>query len=316
MDDAVEPPAASGPRGVAAPTGSFGAKSHGLRFARRSGSAGRLMTRPFATLVWRDRMLQPGGQLSPMLNKVPEVTIYFWIIKILATTVGETGADLLSTRMNLGLTITSYAMSAVFIVALIVQLRARRYVPPIYWVTVVLISVVGTLISDNLVDGMGISLVTTSIAFGIILAAVFAAWYANEKTLSIHSIFTTRRELFYWAAILFTFAMGTSVGDLLAEKMDLGYGQATLVFAAMIGLVALLRFVLKMNAILAFWIAYILTRPLGASMGDLLAKPVIAGGLGWGTITTSLIFLAAILALVAYLTISRSDRIGHASAQA
>ncbi len=261
-------------------------------------------------------MLQPGGQLSPMLNKVPEVTIYFWIIKILATTVGETGADLLSTRMNLGLTITSYAMSAVFIVALIVQLRARRYVPPIYWVTVVLISVVGTLISDNLVDGMGISLVTTSIAFGIILAAVFAAWYANEKTLSIHSIFTTRRELFYWAAILFTFAMGTSVGDLLAEKMDLGYGQATLVFAAMIGLVALLRFVLKMNAILAFWIAYILTRPLGASMGDLLAKPVIAGGLGWGTITTSLIFLAAILALVAYLTISRSDRIGHASAQA
>jgi uncharacterized membrane-anchored protein len=240
---------------------------------------------------------------------VPEVTIFFWIIKIMATTVGETAADLLSVRMNLGLTVTSSVMSAAFVAALVFQVKAKRYSPPLYWLTVVMISVVGTLVSDNLVDGMGVSLVTTSIAFAVILAIVFWLWNASEKTLSIHSITTRRRELFYWAAILFTFAMGTSVGDLLAEKLDLGYGQAALVFAAMIGLIAFLYRVAKMDAILSFWIAYILTRPLGASMGDLMAKPVIAGGWGLGTVETSLIFLGIILALVVYLTITRTDEI-------
>jgi uncharacterized membrane-anchored protein len=187
--------------------------------------------------------------------------------------------------------------------------------PPLYWITVVLISVVGTLISDNLVDGLGISLITTSVAFGVTLSAVFGLWYIGEKTLSIHTIFTTRRELFYWAAILFTFAMGTSVGDLIAERLDLGYGQATIVFAAMIGLVAFVHYVMKMDRILSFWLAYILTRPLGASMGDLLAKPAIAGGLGWGTVTTSLAFLVVILLLVVYLTISQSDRTAKAMAE-
>jgi uncharacterized membrane-anchored protein len=158
---------------------------------------------------------------------------------------------------------------------------------------------------------MGISLTTTSIAFGLILAVVFALWYRSERTLSIHTIFTTRRELFYWATILFTFAMGTSVGDLLAERLDLGYGQAAVVFAAMIGVVALLHYVAKMDAILSFWIAYILTRPLGASIGDFVAKPVIAGGLGWGTVTTSIVFLAVILLLVIYLSISKTDRISQ-----
>lgn len=249
------------------------------------------------------------GALSTLASKVPEITIYFWIIKIMATTVGETAADLLSVRLNLGLTITSYVMSAIFIAFLVFQVKSKNYTPPLYWMTVVLISVVGTLISDNLVDGMGISLITTSIAFGIILAIVFASWYLKEKTLSIHSIFTTRRELFYWAAILFTFAMGTSVGDLIAERLDLGYWQALLLFAAMIGIVGFLYYAQKVDAILAFWIAYILTRPLGASMGDWLAKPVIAGGLGWGTVTTSIVFLAVILMLVIYLTISKSDRL-------
>ena len=255
------------------------------------------------------------GELPRLLNRVPEVTIYFWIIKVMATTVGETASDLLSVRLNLGLTLTSYVMSAVFIAALILQLRAKRYVPALYWITVVLISVVGTLISDNLVDGMGISLTTTSFAFGLILAAVFALWYLSERTLSIHTIVTTRRELFYWAAILFTFAMGTSVGDLLAERLDLGYGQAAVVFAAMIAVVALLHYLAKMDAILSFWIAYILTRPLGASMGDYVAKPVIAGGLGWGTVTTSIVFLAVILLLVLYLSVSKTDRITRAIAE-
>lgn len=250
-----------------------------------------------------------------MLNKVPEVTVYFWIIKILATTVGETAADLLATELGLGLTVTSWIMTAVFVVALIVQLRAKRYIPTPYWLTVVLISVVGTLISDNLVDGMGVSLITTSIAFGLILAVVFTVWFLSERTLSIHSIFTRKRELFYWAAILFTFALGTSAGDLMAERFNLGYGPAAIVFATMIAVTfALYRFA-RMNAILAFWIAYILTRPLGASVGDFLAKPVIAGGLGWGTVHTSLLFLAAILGLVVFLTVSKADRIEQLQAE-
>ena len=244
-----------------------------------------------------------------LLNKVPEITIYFWIIKVLATTVGETAADLLATRLNFGLSVTSWIMSGIFIAALIWQMRTKAYMPTPYWLTVVLISVVGTLVSDNLVDGLGISLVTTSIVFALILAAVFAAWYSSEKTLSVHTIVTTRRESFYWAAILFTFAMGTSVGDLISETLNMGYGPTALVFAAMIGAVAFLHFGLKVNAIFAFWLAYILTRPLGASIGDYMAKPAIAGGLGWGTITTSLIFLAAILTFVVFLTITKTDRI-------
>jgi uncharacterized membrane-anchored protein len=260
--------------------------------------------------------MRGSGADGALLNKVPEVTIYFWIIKVMATTVGETAADLLSMRLNFGLSVTSYVMSAAFIIALMFQLAARRYRPPLYWITVVAISVVGTLISDNLVDGMGISLVTTSIVFAVILAAVFILWYACERTLSIHMIVARRRELLYWAAILFTFAMGTSVGDLLAERLDLGYGQAATVFCAMISGVAFLYYVLKLDGILCFWIAYILTRPLGASMGDLLAKPSIAGGLGWGTVTTSFVFLGVILALVAYLTLTRADEIGSEPAEA
>ena len=259
--------------------------------------------------------LQQPGAAGALLNKVPEVTVYFWVIKVMATTVGETAADLLSMRLDLGLTVTSWVMSAAFIVALLFQLATRRYRPPLYWITVVAISVVGTLISDNLVDGMGISLVTTSIVFGAILAVVFALWYAGERTLSIHTIVTRRRELFYWAAILFTFAMGTSVGDLMAERLDLGYGQAAIVFLVMIGSAAFLYYVLKLNSILCFWIAYILTRPLGASLGDLLAKPSIAGGLGWGTITTSIVFLGVILTLVLYLTLTRTDEIRPAQAK-
>ena len=251
-----------------------------------------------------------------MLNKVPQVTIWFWIVKIMATTVGETGADLLATNLKLGLTLTSWIMAAVFLAALVVQVRAIDYRPPLYWVTVVLISVVGTLISDNLVDGMGVSLVATSIAFAIILTVVFVAWFHSEQSLSIHTIVTRKRELFYWAAILFTFALGTSVGDLFAERMDLGYGQAALIFGAMIGVVAFLHFVVHLDEILCFWIAYVLTRPLGASMGDLLSKPVIAGGWGCGTVKTSLVFLAIILAVVTVLTLTKSDRITQASAGA
>ncbi len=257
-------------------------------------------------------MTEARGGVAPslgrrMLNKVPEVTLYFWIIKILCTTVGETAADFLNVQLNLGLTNTTYVMGALLIATLVVQFRARRYVPATYWLAVVLLSVVGTLITDNLTDNFGIALTTTTVIFAIALATTFAVWYASERTLSIHTIFTTRREGFYWLAILFTFALGTAAGDLTAERLNLGYPLSALMFAAIIAVVAVAHLRFKLNAVLAFWVAYILTRPLGASLGDYLSQPRADGGLGLGTIGTSALFLAAILGLVVYLTVTRRD---------
>jgi uncharacterized membrane-anchored protein len=244
-----------------------------------------------------------------MLNKVPEITLYFWIIKILCTTVGETAADLMNEELGLGLTNTTYIISAGLIAVLIVQFRSRQYIPSVYWLAVVLISIVGTLITDNLVDNLGVELQTTTIAFSAVLALIFAVWYWSERTLSVHTIVTTRREAFYWLAVLFTFALGTSAGDLFAEKLELGFLPSAGIFAGAIAVVAIAHFRFRLNAILSFWIAYILTRPLGASIGDYLSQPVEETGLGLGTITTSIIFLSAILALVVYLTISKRDLI-------
>lgn len=237
-----------------------------------------------------------------MLNKVPEVTLYFWIIKIMATTVGETAADFLNTKLNLGLTNTSILMAALLIAALVGQFRKDRYVPWIYWVAVVLISVVGTLITDNITDHWGVPLQFTTTIFAIALAITFALWFGVEKTLSIHTIYTTRRESFYWAAILFTFALGTAAGDLVAETLKLGYLYSAMAFGAGIALVTLAHLVFKLNAVLAFWVAYILTRPFGASFGDLLSQPASNGGLGLGTVGTSVLFLTVIFGLIVYMT--------------
>ena len=238
-----------------------------------------------------------------MLNKVPEVTVIFWVIKVLATTVGETAADFLNVDLGLGLTITSFIMAALLAIALVVQFRLRKYTPAVYWLAVVLISIVGTLITDNLTDNLGVPLWSTTVIFAVALAATFAIWARSEKTLSIHSIFTTRRETFYWLAVLFTFALGTAAGDLVAEGLQLGFLVALLVFAAAIAAITTAYFVFKLNAVLAFWIAYILTRPLGASTGDLLSQPLADGGLGLGTTGTSVLFLSVILTLVIVLTL-------------
>jgi uncharacterized membrane-anchored protein len=251
--------------------------------------------------------------LKQMLNKVPEVTIYFWIIKILCTTVGETAADFINEKLNLGLTGTSLIMSAVLLVILFFQFRARKYEPPIYWLAVVFISVVGTLITDNLTDNFGVSLVTTTIIFAIALTSTFLIWYRSERTLSIHSIFTTRRETFYWLAILFTFALGTAAGDLTAEKLNLGYPVSACLFAGLIAVVTVAYYYFKLNAVAAFWIAYILTRPLGASIGDYLSQARADGGLGIGATITSIIFLTTILGLVVYLTLTKKDEIKEGS---
>ncbi|HEY8319268.1 MAG TPA: hypothetical protein VIG76_10590 [Amnibacterium sp.] len=243
-----------------------------------------------------------------MLNKVPEVTVFFWVIKVLCTTVGETVADFLSTNLNWGLTGTTAFMGALLAIVLVLQFRSRQYQAAIYWLAVVLLSVVGTLITDNLTDNFGVPLITTTVLFSVVLAVVFAIWFAVERTLSIHSITTTRREAFYWLAILFTFALGTSAGDLAAEKLALGYLPSALIFAGAIAIIFAAHKLMKLNAILAFWLAYILTRPLGASLGDFLSQARTDGGLGLGTTATSGIFLAAILALVTYLSVTGHDR--------
>ena len=240
-------------------------------------------------------------RLSPMLNKVPEVTLIFWTIKILSTTVGETGADYLAVHVGLGANVTTACMASLLTVALMQQLRARRYVPWTYWLTVVLVSIVGTEITDLLTDKLEISLYVSTAAFACALAATFAIWYGVERTLSIRTIVSTRRELFYWAAILFTFALGTAAGDLATEALGLGFQLGVIVFGVMIAAIAIF-YSLAVNPVLTFWLAYILTRPLGASLGDLLSQPRNYGGVGLGTVHTSLAFLTVIIALVAWVT--------------
>ena len=248
----------------------------------------------------------------PMLNKVPEITIYFWIIKVLCTTVGETFADYLNVDLGFG-TYTLYFVGVLLVAALVVQFATKRYIAPAYWVAVVLISVFGTLITDKLTDDFGVALEITTAVFTVVLALVFYVWYSFERTLSIHTIFTVRREAFYWLAILFTFALGTAAGDLVAEKFNLGYLNSLILFAGIISVIAIAHFGLDVNAVVAFWAAYVITRPLGASIGDYLSQDTVDGGLGLGTDQTSFIFLLAILALVVYLVVTRVDETGHIS---
>ena len=241
-----------------------------------------------------------------VLNKVPEVTIFFWIIKVLCTTVGESAADFLNVNLNWGLTATSIVTGVLFAVVLAVQMSLGRYVATVYWLTVVLVSVFGTLVTDNLTDNLGVPLETSTIVFSALLALVFLAWYISERTLSIHSIFTRRREAFYWLAILVTFALGTAAGDLVSEGLGVGYLGTGLLCAGLIAAMTI-AWRLGLDAVLAFWLAYILTRPLGASLGDFLTQPTTNGGLGLGVTVTSAIFFAAIASTIIYLSVRKPD---------
>ncbi|HTH39826.1 MAG TPA: hypothetical protein VL968_03485 [Rhodocyclaceae bacterium] len=238
------------------------------------------------------------GEATRWLNKVPEVTLSFWIIKILSTTVGETGADFLAVNAGWGQTVTRTVMGILLAVALSMQLRTRRYTPWVYWLAVVLISVVGTQITDLLTDDLGVSLYASTAAFSVALALIFVVWYRIERTLSIHDISTRRRESFYWAAILCTFALGTAAGDLATEALGLGFTWGVVAFGA---LIASIYGIWRMggNATATFWIAYILTRPFGAAFGDLLTQAETYGGLGMGAMWTSALFLSLIVMLVA-----------------
>lgn len=242
-----------------------------------------------------------GFRARRMLNKVPEVTAIFWATKILSTTVGETGADYLAVHVGLGASLTAICMSGLLIAALLLQLSRRAYVPWIYWLTVVLVSIVGTQLTDLLTDKLEISLYISTAAFASALAATFAVWHGVERTLSIHSIVTPRRELFCWTAILFTFALGTAAGDLAIEALSLGFQLGVAAFGTLIAAV-MMAYYFGANPALTFWIAYILTRPLGASLGDLLSQSREYGGMGLGTIQTSIAFLTVIVGLVAWVT--------------
>ena len=242
-----------------------------------------------------------------MLNKVPEVTVYFWVIKVLCTTVGESFADYINETLGFGLTNTTLVFSAALIAVLVAQFRLRQYVPGVYWLAVVLISVVGTLLTDQLTDGQGVELWLSSAVFAVLLAVVFAVWYARERTLSIHTIVTTPRESFYWLTVLVTFALGTAAGDWTLELTGWSPGKSVLLPAGLIAAV-LVAWRLGAGPVLSFWLAYILTRPLGANIGDYLSSSSDDGGLGLGTFGTSLLFLGTILAVVIYLTVTRKDR--------
>ncbi|MFE9551971.1 hypothetical protein ACFYMW_04735 [Streptomyces sp. NPDC006692] len=250
------------------------------------------------------------GRLT--LNKVPEVTIWFWVIKVLCTTVGESFADWINTQLGVGLVNTAWIFTAVLVVALAVQLRLKRYVPFPYWLTVVVVSVTGTLYTDILTDQLNVPLWVSSAVFSVLLAVVFGTWWLRERTLSIHSVTTLPRESFYWLTVLVTFALGTATGDWTLELTGWSPGVSVLLPLGLIAAItALRRF--GANPVLSFWLAYILTRPLGANIGDWLASPKVAQnpgdptGLALGTFTTSLIFLGLILATVVYLTVTRTD---------
>ncbi len=250
------------------------------------------------------------------LSKVPEVTAYFWILKVLTTGMGETTSDFLVTHIDpiIGVLLGAAGL----VVAMFLQFMTRRYVPWVYWLNVVMVAVFGTMAADVVHIVLGVPYLISSIFFAFALVIIFALWYATEKTLSIHSIVTIRRELFYWATVLATFALGTAVGDMTATTLHLGYFSSGVLFAIIIALIAISHYIARgvlaaehrhqsRNAVLAFWLAYILTRPLGASFADWMGVSQARGGLAWGTGPVSLVLLVFIVCFVAYLTVSRED---------
>jgi uncharacterized membrane-anchored protein len=244
---------------------------------------------------------------TPVSLKVPaRIAAIFWVIKLLTTAFGESTSDYLVHHVNPYLAVVGGF--AVFAAAMVLQLRTDRYVPWVYWLAVAMVAVFGTMAADVVHIEFRVPYVVSSVLFAVLLAAVFWSWSRVEGTLSIHSITTARRELFYWAAVLATFAMGTALGDLAAYRLNLGFLSAGIVFAVLFALPGLAFYALRINAILAFWAAYVLTRPIGASFADWTGKDRNAGGLGWGDGPVAAVLAVLVVAGVAYLTVSRSDQ--------
>jgi uncharacterized membrane-anchored protein len=240
-----------------------------------------------------------------LAKKVPELTLYFWIIKVLTTGMGETTSDYFVHNYNPYVVVVVGA--AVLAIAVIAQLYMRRYDPWIYWFAVSMVAVFGTMAAGILHVYMGVPYVYSATIYAGSLVGIFGLWYLSERTLSVHSIFTRRREIFYWAAVLATFAMGTAVGDMTAVSFHLGFLGSGILFAVVIAIPALARRLTGLNEILAFWFAYIITRPLGASFADWLAVPAIQGGLNLGKGTISIVLWILIIGFVGYLAVSHKD---------
>lgn len=236
--------------------------------------------------------------LAELKTKVPQATLLFWVLKMMSTTVGETGADFINFGLGLGLTGTSAISALLFLVVLFIQLRAPRYIPWLYWLTVLLVSITGTLLTDYLTDQLQVPLLYSVAMFGSGLVMVLMFWHRTEGTLAFSSINTQGRELYYWLAIMITFAFGTALGDALAEKLSLGYLTTTLLFTVLIAVSAVLWRVGKLSSVTCFWTVYVLTRPLGASLADLFSQPIKEGGLGYGTTPVNIIFLLAMAILI------------------
>lgn len=237
--------------------------------------------------------------------KVPEVTVFFWMLKLLTTALGESTSDFLVNSMS---PVHAVALGALgLVVTLVLQFVVRRYIPWIYWLTAIMVAVFGTMAADVIHVALGVPYVVSTFGFLIALGFIFGVWYLSEKTLSIHSIYTRKRELFYWATIITTFALGTAVGDLTAYTLGWGYLASGILFTVLFALPGLAYWLLRLNSIAAFWIAYILTRPLGASFADWTGKAHASGGLGWGNEQVSLVLVALIAVLLVYLTITRKD---------
>jgi uncharacterized membrane-anchored protein len=264
--------------------------------ARSSAATGSAPT----TRPGRSSVLTARGAL-----RVPEMTAYFWIIKALSTAMGESTSDYLVHAIN---PVVAVGIGFIgFVAALWLQLSVRRYIAWTYWLGVVMVGVFGTMAADVLHVAFHVPYIASSILYAFVLAAVFVTWYLTERTLSIHTVDTMRRELFYWAAVVATFAMGTAVGDLTATTFKLGYGHSIILFAVLIMIPAIGFRWLRWNAVFAFWFAYVVTRPLGASVADWIGKPKYVGGLGVGDGPVALVLTLMIACLVAYLGITRKD---------
>ena len=238
-------------------------------------------------------------------SKVPEVVALFWVTKALTTAFGESTSDWMVRALS---PIPAVLLGFIgFVVALLIQLRGRRYQAWKYWFAVAMVGVFGTMAADVLHVGFGLPYLASAPLFAVCLAIVFVTWQKVEGTLSVHTIWTLRRELFYWAAVVGTFAMGTALGDLTAVTLRLGYADSVLLFAALICLPALAYRFAGLNAIAAFWIAYVLTRPVGASVADWLGKPTNVGGVGVGSGVVAAVLAVAIVLCVIYLSVTRAD---------
>jgi len=242
--------------------------------------------------------------LNELKTKVPQVTLLFWVLKMMSTTVGETGADWINFGLGFGLTHTSIIAAGLFVVTLLFQLKSDRYIPWLYWLTVLLVSITGTLITDYLTDQLQVPLLYSVAMFGSALVMVLMFWHRTEGTLEFTTINTTGRELYYWLAIMITFAFGTALGDALAEKLGLGYLSTTLVFAVLIAICCFLWRLAVFSSVACFWTVYVLTRPLGASLADLFSQPIKEGGLGYGTTPVNIIFLIAMVILISVSSMS------------